>query len=205
MDMKKMMDVRGVCSIACLMAMGVGAAAQRLDLDRGKASVVVEAYAPNIVRVTMSLDKARAMMGSGYGITAKPDAAGWTAETNEHGDVLRSSRMVVSVQGQGKRYTGKLPDTAKFFSGSTPYVGLSIKTPEGETLLDMRGWEMSVPNYKDGNHTILNERRPGDDPYFQVGATFAAPKDEHYYGLGQNQLGFFDRRGHVLRCAHDDE
>jgi alpha-D-xyloside xylohydrolase len=203
MDMKKMMDVRGVCSIACLMAMGVGAAAQRLDLDRGKASVVVEAYAPNIVRVTMSLDKARAMMGSGYGITAKPDAAGWTAETNEHGDVLRSSRMVVSVQGQGKRYTGKLPDTAKFFSGSTPYVGLSIKTPEGETLLDMRGWEMSVPNYKDGNHTILNERRPGDDPYFQVGATFAAPKDEHYYGLGQNQLGFFDRRGHVLRCAHD--
>ncbi len=112
--------------------------------------------------------------------------------------------MVVEVAPQPKPYTGKLPDTAKFFSGSTPYVGLSIKTPEGAALLDMRGWEMSVPNYKDGNHNILNERRPGDDPYFQVGATFAAPKDEHYYGLGQNQEGVLpDRRGRVVRCAHD--
>jgi len=199
----KIVDVRGLGLMACLMVVSGVAGAQRLDLDRGKANVVVEAYAPNIVRVTMSLDKARAMMGPGYGVIAKPDAAGWTAETNEHGDVLRSSRMVVDVQGQGKPYTGKLPDTAKFFNGSTPHVGLSIKTPEGETLLDMRGWEMSVPNYKDGNHDILNERRPGDDPYYEVGATFAAPKDEHYYGLGQNQEGYFDRRGRVVRCAHD--
>jgi alpha-D-xyloside xylohydrolase len=110
---------------------------------------------------------------------------------------------VVEVAPQPKPYTGKLPDTAKFFQGSTPYVGLTIKTPEGATLLDMRGWEMSVPNYKDGNHAILNERRPEDDPYYQVGATFAAPKDEHYYGLGQNQEGYFDRRGRVVRCAHD--
>ena len=94
-----------------------------------------------------------------------------------------------------KPYTGKLPDTAKFFNGYTPYVGLSIKTPEGATLLDMRGWEMSVPNYKDGNTDILNERRPTDDPYFQVGATFAAPKDEHYYGLGQNQEGYLRSAG----------
>ena len=198
--------VRILLAISCLVVMsGVagGAGAQQLTLQRGKASVVVEAYAPNIVRVTMSLDKARAMAGPGYGILAKPDAAGWTAETNEHGDVLKSSRMVVQVQGQGKPYTGKLPDTAKFFNGYTPHVGLSIKTAEGETLLDMRGWEMSVPNYKDGNHDILNERRPQDDPYFQVGATFAAPKDEHYYGLGQNQEGYFDRRGRVVRCAHD--
>ena len=202
----KRMELRKASSIFCLVALGVvagAAGAQQLTLERGKASVVVEAYASNIVRVTMSLDKARAMMGPGYGITAKPEAEGWTAETNEHGDVLKSSQMVVDVQAQGKPYTGKLPDTAKFFNGYTPYVGLSIKTPEGATLLDMRGWEMSVPNYKDGNHNILNERRPGDDPYYQVGATFAAPKDEHYYGLGQNQEGYFDRRGHVVRCAHD--
>ena len=199
----KSVDVCGAGLVACLLVMSGVGAAQQLTLERGKASVVVEAYAPNIVRVTMSLDKARAMMGPGYGVIAKPDAAGWTAETNEKADVLRSSRMVVSVQAQGKPYTGKLPDTAKFFNGYTPYVGLSIKTAEGETLLDMQGWEMSVPNYKDGNHTILNERRPQDDPYFQVGATFAAPKDEHYYGLGQNQEGYFDRRGRVVRCAHD--
>ncbi|MGA8940204.1 MAG: TIM-barrel domain-containing protein [Acidobacteriaceae bacterium] len=189
----------GVC--VALVAMGAGA--QQLTLQRGKVTVVVEPYAPNVVRVTLSLLKDRAMAGPGYGITAKQQGEGWTAESSAAGDVLRSSRMVVDVAPQPKPYTGKLPDTAKFFNGYTPYVGLSIKTADGKMLLDMQGWEMSVPNYKDGTHNILNERRPGDDPYYQVGATFAAPKDEHYYGLGQNQEGFFDRRGRVLRCAHD--
>ncbi|MGD0646611.1 MAG: TIM-barrel domain-containing protein [Acidobacteriaceae bacterium] len=198
------MGVRRVGSIVCLVsAAALGAGAQQLTLQRGAATVVVEAYAPNIVRVTMSLDKARALGAAGYGIVARPQSDGWTAESGASGDVLKSSRMVVEVAPQPKPYTGKLPDTAKFFQGSTPYVGLTIKTPEGATLVDMRGWEMSVPNYKDGNHAILNERRPGDDPYYQVGATFAAPKDEHYYGLGQNQEGYFDRRGRVVRCAHD--
>src|SRR6202789_157108 len=198
------MRARGSGLIACAVGLGVlTCGAQRLTLQRGATTVVVEPYAPNIVRVTMSLDKARALAAAGYGILARPQGDGWTTASGESGDVLKSSRMVVDVAPQPKPYTGKLPDTAKFFSGSTPYVGLSIKTPEGETLLDMQGWEMSVPNYKDGNHNILNERRPEDDPYFQVGATFAAPKDEHYYGLGQNQEGYFDRRGRVVRCAHD--
>ena len=82
-------------------------------------------------------------------------------------------------------------------------VGLSIRTPEGTSLLEMHGWQMSVPNHKDGNADILYDRRPTDPPFFQVGATFASPKDEHYYGLGQNQEGYLDRRGHVVRCAHD--
>ena len=37
----------------------------------------------------------------------------------------------------------------------------------------------------------------------EVGATFAAPSDEHYYGLGQNQQGFLDLRGQSVECAHD--
>ena len=55
---------------------------------------------------------------------------------------------------------------------------------------------MSVPNYKDGNAGILHDRRPSDPPFYQVGATFRSPGDEHYYGLGQNQEGFLDHRGH---------
>ena len=62
---------------------------------------------------------------------------------------------------------------------------------------------MTVPNNKDGNAGILTERRAADDPFYQVGASFSTTKDEHFYGLGQNQEGFLDRRGHVLRCAHD--
>jgi alpha-glucosidase (family GH31 glycosyl hydrolase) len=42
----------------------------------------------------------------------------------------------------------------------------------------------------------LNDKRPSDSSFYQVGATFASPDDEHYYGLGQNQPGFLDHRGH---------
>ncbi len=203
-----MVGIRGI-GLVCLGLFSAGASAQSLTLERGFANeptgvahVSVQPYGPNIVRVTLSLDEARAMAGPGYGITAQPAPAGWTASSDESGDTLQSSRMVVHVSPRGKPYVATA-DTAKFFRGSTPYVGLTIKTPEGSTLLDMHGWEMAVPNHKDGNAGVLYERRPQDDPYYEVGASFAAPLDEHYYGLGQNQEGFFDRRGRVVRCAHD--
>ncbi len=188
-----------------LAALAPALTAQQLTLTRDNATVVVEPYAPNIVRVTLSLDKAQALAAPGYGVIATPDTAGWSAATGDSGDTLRSSRMVVHVSPQGKPYTptGTAADIAKFFNGSTPYVGVNIQTPEGATLLDMHGWQMSVPNYKDGNHDVLLDRRPTDDPFYEVGASFAAPKDEHYYGLGQNQEGFFDRRGRVVHCEHD--
>jgi alpha-D-xyloside xylohydrolase len=184
---------------------GFAAHAQTLTLARDNATVVVEPFAPDIVRVTLSLDKAAALKAPGYGVTAHTDASGWSATTDASGDQLRSSRMTVLVSPQSKPHapTGTAADIAKFFNGSTPYVGIHIKTAEGATLLDMQGWQMSVPNYKDGNHDVLYDRRPTDDPFFRVGASFAAPKDEHYYGLGQNQEGYLDRRGHVVRCAHD--
>ena len=178
------------------------ASAQQLSLSRGEATVLVEPYAPNIVRVSMSLRREDALAAPGYGISAKPLPAGWAVASNGTGDVLRSSRMVVTIAPEHKR-TGKQPDTAQFFSGSTSGVGLTIKTPEGATLLQMRGWEMSEPNHKDGNFDLTYDRRTTDPPFFRVGATFASPPDEHYYGLGQNQEGFLDRRGHSVRCAHD--
>ena len=192
----------------CLLALMIPALstsasqAQQMTLTRGNATVMVEAYAPNIVRVSMSLRKEDAVAAPGYGIVAKSLENGWARETTAAGDVLRSGRMVVTVAAEHKS-SGPLPETAKFFSGSTPGVGLSIRTPEGATLLQMHGWQMSVPNYKDGNADRLYDRRPTDPPFFEVGATFASPPDEHYYGLGQNQEGYLDRRGHVVRCAHD--
>jgi alpha-D-xyloside xylohydrolase len=178
---------------------------QSLMLHRDAATVVVEPYAPNIVRVTLSLDKTSALAGPGYGFVGSTDSAGWTSASSDAGDTLRSERMVVHVAPQGKPYTptGTAADIAKFFNGSTPWVGIRIERPDGTTLVDMQGWQMSVPNYKDGNHDILLDRRPTDDAFYEVGASFAAPDDEHYYGLGQNQEGYLDRRGHVVRCAHD--
>jgi len=62
---------------------------------------------------------------------------------------------------------------------------------------------MSVLNHKDGNASVLHDRRPSDPPFLQVGATFVSPADEHYYGLGQNHEGYLDRRGHRIECWHN--
>ena len=202
-----------VIALGCFAAAGFGklvagstiADAQRLVLTRGDATILVEPYMPNIVRVSMSLRRDDALASPGYGISGTPSSTGWVSAKDIFGDVLRSSRMVVTIAPEGGKWvpTGTEADIAKFFNGSTPGIGLSIKTPEGVTLLEMHGWQMSVPNHKDGNADILYDRRPTDPPFFEVGATFTSPPDEHYYGLGQNQEGYLDHRGHVVRCAHD--
>jgi alpha-D-xyloside xylohydrolase len=180
------------------------ATAQQAVLTRANATVVLEAFAPNILRVTLSLDKSAALKLPGVGITVTGSSTGWTQESVQGEDTFRSDRMVAHVSSESHGApSGTQADIAKYFNGSTPHVGLKIETPEGKQILNMTGWEMAVPNHKDGNAGVLYDRRPDDNPFFQVGATFAAPSDEHYYGLGQNQEGFLDLRGHSLECAHD--
>src|SRR5664280_2727418 len=127
----------GALALAWTLAMAPMMYAQQMIVSRGAATVMVEPYAENIVRVSISLRKQDATAAAGV------------------------------------------------------------------PLLQMNDWQMAVPNYKDGTSQILNDRRATDDAFYQVGATFASPRDEHYYGLGQNKEGTLDRRGHVLRCAHD--
>jgi alpha-D-xyloside xylohydrolase len=180
------------------------ASAQQVTLARDNATVVLEAYAPNIVRVTLSLDRAAALKGPGVGITATATANGWTKTNVDGEDIFRSDRMTVHLSPPSHwTPSGTQADIARYFNGSTPNIGVKIETSNGKPVLKMHGWEMAVPNYKDGNAGVLHDRRSSDDPFFQVGASFAAPDDEHYYGLGQNQQGFLDLRGHSLECAHD--
>lgn len=70
-------------------------------------------------------------------------------------------------------------------------------------MLELTGWSMSVPNNKDGNAGLLHDKRPSDEAFYQVGATFVSPDDEHYYGLGQNQEGYLDHRGRRVECWHN--
>ena len=173
-------------------------------LERGGSAVVLEPYAPNIIRVTLSLNKDRAIAASGYGFIATPATEGWTLQPGEQGDVYRSSRLIVTVAvNRPGKPMATMIDIAKFFNGSTPPVNISIRTPEGRTLLHMTDWSMSVPNHKDANAGVLNDARPSDPPFYQVGASFVSPDDEHYYGLGQNQEGFLDHRGHRVECWHN--
>lgn len=170
-------------------------------VQRGPATVSIQPYAPNIVRVTLSLDKNAALAGPGIGIIATTDTIGWSTMHGAEAEGIRSKSIVVRVSA--KVSPGRESESGKYFSNSVPYVGISISTPEGKPILHMGAWEMSVPNHKEGNAGILRDRRPTDDPFFQVGATFDAPENEHYYGLGQNQEGVLDLRGRSIECAHD--
>jgi alpha-D-xyloside xylohydrolase len=174
--------------------------------NRGAATVVIEPYAPNIVRISLSLRHDDAVAAPGYGIVARSSMMGWKSSHTENADTLRSIDLQVSVASSPKAHGSGSHDggeIGRFFSGSTPGVGIHIAKGDGTHLLDLQGWQMAVPNHKDGTAWLNNDRRPSDPPFFTVGATFSAAPDEHDYGLGQNQEGYLDRRGHVLRCAHD--
>ncbi|MGA8730143.1 MAG: glycoside hydrolase family 31 protein [Terracidiphilus sp.] len=176
---------------------------QRLELDRKGETIVLEPYAPNIIRVTLSLKKEPALAAPGYGLIASPDSAGWSADQTEKVDEYKSSQLVVTVDRQGPAGPPPLrtmTDIGKYFGGSTPGAHITLRTPEGKKLLELTGWSQAVPNHKDGTAALLNDRRPSDPEFYVVGATFASPDDEHYYGLGDNQEGFLDHRGHAVNC-----
>jgi len=179
---------------------------QKLELDRPGETIVLEPYAPNIVRVTLSTKHDPAVAGPGIGFVATPAAAGWEAVQTSKADIYKSDRLVVSVEREQPNPPARLrtqADIAKFFNGSVPDAHITLRTPEGKTLLEMTGWMQAIPNQKDGTADVLRDRRPTDAEFYTVGATFASPDDEHYYGLGQNHEGFLDHRGHAVRCWND--
>jgi len=176
-------------------------------LDRDGSTVVLEPYAPNIIRVTMSTLKDQAAAKPGYGIVAETAYAGWTHEATSAGDTFKSSRLSVFVAMPAppqKRPDGSIwRGPRKNFNGPGREPLMTINTIDGKPLLAMQGWEMGELNDKDGNRQLNDDRRPEDPQFYRVGATFASPDDEHYYGLGQNQEGYLDHRGHKVECWAD--
>ena len=172
-------------------------------LDRNGQSVSVEPYAPNIVRITLSTEVREAVAAPGPGFVAAPDSRAWRHSTDAHNaDTYASPRMTVTVAPAYKRDpTAKLPDTAAFFSGSTAGLHIAFTLPDGSPITTMTGWEMAAPNQKDDTLKNLRGIRPEDLPLYTVGATFSAPDNEHYYGLGENQEGYLDHRQRPVTCA----
>ncbi len=179
---------------------------ERFKLDREGETIVLEPYAQNILHVTISLTPEAALAAPGYGFIAAPSASGWSASQTPVADIFRSQRLVVTVEKNLPPAHPPLQskeDIEKYFDGSVPDAHITMRTPEGKTLLELTGWSQSELNQKDGTANVARDRRRSDPEFYQVGATFASPDDEHYYGLGQNQEGFLDHRGHVVRCWHD--
>ena len=116
---------------------------QRLELDRKGETIVLEPYAPNILRVTLSLKREPAMAGPGYGILGVPASEGWSASETEQANVYQSGRIVATVE---KNLPPEHPllqtqaDIAKYFGGSTPGAHITLRTPEGKMLVELTGW-----------------------------------------------------------------
>ena len=104
---------------------------QRLDLDRKGETIVLEPFAPNILRVTLSLARDPALAAPGYGFVASPEGAGWSATRTENADFYQSSRMVVTVdrpQPVSEAPVQTQSDIGNFFNGSTPGAHITFRT-----------------------------------------------------------------------------
>src|ERR1035441_1783014 len=185
-------------------------------VERDGNTIVLEPYAPNIVRVTLSRNKAAATEAAGYGFVGTPAMTGWTHEQgSDGGDVFRSARLVVhlSPDHMDKSLLPKpmpLDDLNQslrdHYFGGGPRRGpnqdaISVTTASGQMLLNMRSWLM-IPNHSE-TATAAADKEEQKDAGSRVSATFDSPAGEHYYGLGQQQQGFLDLRDHQVRCWHD--
>jgi len=173
---------------AALLPCAGAAAAPLATVDRNGSIVAVEAYGPNIVHVTIALDKALASAEPGYGIDGKADGTGWSHRAEASGDVFASPALSVTVAAQP---WPKAPSQMeRYFAPSLPPVSISIAGADGRAITRMTGWEMAP-------HVVNGEKT------FRVGASFADTPATHYYGLGQNQEGVLDLRGRTIDCRHN--
>ncbi len=186
-----------------ILTTALAATAQTAPLTRNGQTISIEPYAPNIVRITLSTIANEAQAPPGPGFVAAPDGQGWQHSTTaDEADRYTSARMTVTVApGYERDPNAKQPDTARFFSGSVPGANIAVTLPDGSPLAEMDGWQMAALNQKDD--TLRNARGilPADLPLYTVGASFRAPEDEHYYGLGENQEGYLDHRQRPVTCA----
>jgi alpha-D-xyloside xylohydrolase len=212
----------GVGAALLVSSLGYVAKAQAgpLVLEREGRVISLEPYAPNVLRISMSIDRASATAAPGYGFVAKPTAEGWTHQRDAEGyEVYRSARMVVRV-APGDLPKDKLPQPMpldplnlelrhQYFGGgggNGPNDGglgphqdaLLVTAADGRVLLHMRNWTMRPESPE------VAAKDVGTKGY-QVASTFDSPADEHYYGLGQQQKGWMDLRDHQVRCWHDYE
>jgi len=209
---------RGVVVIALASLLfgcrAVWSADTQIVLSRQDRIVVLEPYAPNIIRITLSSEKTAALAAAGYGFVGTPSITGWTHEQDSGGyDVFRSGRMVIRVAPQNlppphAMLLDALNESLRehYFGGgprrNDPYDDtISITTASGKPLLTMRNWFM-IPNRPESSSGSAIGGQMAD-PGYRVSALFDSPADEHYYGLGQHQQGFLDLRDHRIECWHE--
>jgi len=185
--MRSALITRAALTLTLILTASGAGAAPLAFLDRNGSLISVESYAPNIIRVTLGTDKDTTLAAPGVGIIATADARGWKHRVTASGDEFFSDVLSLEVKAQPR--PGPPSQMEHYFAPSLPPVSLTVRKPDGDRILEMSGWEMAP-------HTVNGEKT------FRAGATFLAPVDEHYYGLGQNQEGILDYRGRTIDCKH---
>ena len=137
-------------------------------IDRNGSLVSIQAFGPNIMRVTLGVDKDTVLAPPGFGINGAPDDRGWKHQASAAGDEFSSEAFSLLVKTQP--YPGPPSQMARRISRRrrcrrSPHH--AVRSPSGAPVLDMSGWEMAP-------HTVNGEKT------FRVGATFLSPSDEHY-------------------------
>lgn len=123
----------GICS---------GQSSNQVVLDRKGETIVLEPYGPNIVRVTLSLQKENALGKPGYGFVGSPDEKGWAKSQTDTDDVYKSSRITLTVErphALGQPPLQTQIDISKYFGGSTPGAHITFTNADGKKLLEMTG------------------------------------------------------------------
>jgi len=166
---------------------GTAIAAPMATVDRNGSLVAIEPYAPNIVRVTIALDRGLSDGAPGYGIVAKSDATGWNHSSSAGADTFTSSAVKLTVQAQP--WPSAPSQMARYFASAIPPVSIALNDAQGQPIVTMGGWDLA-PHDVNGEHT------------FRVSANFSITPDEHFYGFGQNQEGTLDLRGRTIDCRH---
>src|SRR5688500_17658835 len=114
--------MKGMSVFAALLVVSGVVSAEPLGLlDRNGSFVAVEPYAPNIVRITLSLEKERVVAPAGYGFVGAADAKGWEHSVATSGDVFASSAMSVEVKAQP--WPAAPSQMERYFAPSLPPVG----------------------------------------------------------------------------------
>src|ERR1039458_2251603 len=200
--LKKGLTVRSavllILSFSATAGVHVAAQDKGFVLERDGRTIVLEPYAPNILRITMSRSSADATASAGYGLTGTPAISGWRHEKGAgNGDEFRSGRLIVHVSAD-QLPQSLLPQRMPlddlnqslrehYFGGGSRsgpnYDVISVTTASGKALLSMRSWSM-VANRPDRTPSQAGVAGQIDLGY-RVSATFESPEDEHYYGLGQ--------------------
>lgn len=173
--------------LAATVLAGTAMAAPLAMLDRNGARVAVEAYGPNVVHVTVAVDKKEIEAGPGYGILAKnADHSAFRAAHDANGDSFASAALKLTIPAEQTHVRSVMEN---YFVPELPNVRAIVADAQGKPLVSMTGWELAP-------YEVTGEKT------FQTGIRLTAADDEHFYGLGQNQDGILDLKGRTITCKH---